>query len=292
MEQEQISNARHKVLEALAKYRYMTTEQFVFAGVSESKDSVMRRILPPLFRRERGKLIDFVNLGFIPGKGCRPRVYFLTKHGAQILADFERCDISEIQFAEGGMQYARDFDHRKAYIDYVISFHRWIDSVGGDILDECHYFDATGSNRKGTKSHAKTRLEMPDGFIIPDGLAHFDAVGKVRAVAVEVHRHTDPRRCAEQLGKHMDAIRERRVMNRFGIEHASLVFSVATDQGLCERIRTRMRDTPEWGLFAPLFRFADMDAIREDFGRAWVYADGSPAPLGGANATRHIDTVP
>lgn len=277
---ELISPVRYKALEALAKFRYMTARQFVAAGLSHSEGSVMRKILPPLYRRARGKLIDFMELGFSPGRGCLPRVYFLTKHGAQIIADFERCDIADISFPEGGMQYVRDFEHRKAYIDAVIAFHRWIEASGGEIIAERHYFDSTGSNRRGTTAHAQTRLELSDGFIVPDGLAYFEAFGKRRAVAVEVHRHTDAKRCAEQLAKHMQAIRERRVMDHFGHDTGSLVFSITTDEALSERIRARMLDVPGFRqFFAPAFRFAHIDGVREEYGRAWVRADGTAAPL-------------
>lgn len=274
-----LSPHRHKVLEALAKFRYMTSDQFVFAGISESRDSLNRHVLPPLYRREVGKLIDFADLGIEPGRGRRPRVYFLTKAGAQVLAEFERRDVSEIAFPAGGMQYTRDLDHRRDYIDYLISFHRWIEAVEGDILDERHYFDFVGSNRKGTQSRAETHVEFSGGYIVPDGLAHFHALGKARAVAIEIHRHTTPKRCAVQLRKHMEAIKERAVMDRFGIEHASLVLSVSADQGLFERVRARMLEVPDWRHFAPLFRFATVEAVRADFGRAWVYADGTPAPF-------------
>lgn len=274
-----LSPHRYRVLEALAKYRYMTSDQFVSVGISENRDSVNENILPPLHKRSVGKLINFAEFGIEPGRGRRPRVYFLTKAGAQVLADFERCDISEITFPAGGVQYTNDYDHRKAYVDYLISFHKWIEAVDGDILDERHYFDFVGSNRRGTESRAETRVEFSGGYIIPDGLAHFQALGKARAVAVEIHRRTSPKRCADQLRRHMEAIKERAVMDRFGIEHASLVLSVSADQGLFERVRARMLEVPDWRHFAPLFRFATVEAVRADFGRAWVYADGTPAPF-------------
>lgn len=275
-----VSPLRHKVLDALAKYRYMTVKQFVLAGISPSPQYLRRGVLAPLHTRVRGKLIEFVEMGFEAGKGCKPRVYFLTEHGAKAIAEYERCEETAIPYPKGGMQYARDFYHREAYIDYLIIFHRWLEHVGGRTLGERHYFDSQGSNRKGTQSHAMTRVALSDGFIVPDGLVEFEAGGKRRVAAVEIHRHTDPKRCAEQLEKHMAAVKEQAVTGLFGGDGASAVLSVATERGMSERIRARMRETRDFlPHFLPIFRFACMEDIRADYGTAWVYADGRPAPL-------------
>lgn len=275
-----ISPLRHKALEALATFRYMTVKQFALAGVSSSLQYIRRDILPPLHNRARGKLVEYVEMGFEAGKGCKPRVYFLTEHGARALADFERCETTDILYPRGGMQYARDFYHREAYIDYLIIFRLWIEKTGGTIFDEKHYFDAQGSNRKGTQAHAQTRLTMKEGFIVPDGLVDFQAGGKRRVAAVEIHRHTDPKRCAEQLEKHMHAVKEQAAVRRFGQSGASAVFSVTTDTSLSERIRARMLEVPNFArYFMPVFRFASMSGVRDTYSTAWVYADGTPAPL-------------
>jgi hypothetical protein len=277
-----ISPAQHKALETLAKYRYVTPKQFALAGVSDSVQYIRRAVLSSLHNRVRGNLIDCADMGFEPGQKKKSRVYFLTEHGAKIIADYERREVSEIPYPKGGVQYARDYYHREAYIDYLIYFHRWIEKVDGRVFTEKHYFDSQGSNRKGTQAHAQTRINLKEEFIVPDGLADFEAGGTRRAVAVEIHRHTDPKRCVEQLEAHMRAVRAESVVGRFGRSGPSAVFSVATDPSLSERIRARMLEIPEFREhFArfPIFRFASLDAVRADYGTAWVLADGKPAPL-------------
>lgn len=278
---ETLSEKRHQALSALATFRFLTARQFVAVGVSSSEQSVTRKILPALYDRERGRLVDFAELGVRPGRGRFPRVYFLTHHGARIVADFERCDVEEIPYPPGGVQYVTDFDHRESYIDHAIALRRWVEEKGGSVLAEKHYFDFTGSNRRRDAARSDTRLDMAEGFIVPDGLVYFETDGKRRAAAVEVHRHTDPKRCADQLAKHLRAIMEGSVTRRFGHTAASLVFSIATRQGHSERVRQRMRELPEFrGDIVRLFRFASLDGVRDAYGSAWVLADGTPAPLG------------
>lgn len=276
---ENLSPTKHKVLEALAKYRYMTVKQFILAGVSESPQYLNREVLKPLYERTRGKLIECAKLGFEPGRGVKPPVYCLTKHGAHIVAEYERCEVADIPYPRGGMQYARDFYHREAYIDALILFHHWIEQAGGTVFSEKHYFDTKGSNRKGTQSRAETRLTLKDNFLVPDGLTDFEVGGKRRPAALEVHNHTDPKRCTKQLEKHMLAIRQQAVAGIFGQTGGNLVFSLTTSRSLAERIRARMLEVPGFSHFLPIFRFACLEDVRADYGAAWVFADGKPAPL-------------
>lgn len=276
-----LSPAQQKTLEVLGRYRYLTVAQLAAAGVAKSESHIRSDVLPRLCRRASENLVECRKYPLSNAHGGFPSVYALTKYGAEILSEIERSDLSEILYPTGGIQFANDLRHRAAYIDWCIAFDAWIaEDESRQCLALRHYFDKTGSNRSGpARMRPETRIDFDAGaYIVPDGLAFFENGGKRVAVAVELHHHTDPKRVAEQLEKHMAAIRSGAVTRRLGHDKANRVLSISTEASLAVRIMERMLAVPGFREnFLPLFAFNVLDGVKADFGSGWVLADGSPA---------------
>lgn len=237
-------------------------------------------VLPRLCNRTRDNLIEVHEFSLF-GKGRLPRVYTLTRRGAEIVAEIERCDLSDVTWPVGGVQFANDFEHRAAYIDAWIAFDAWI---AADDRREClevrHYFDATGSNRLGSGMRSACRVDLPrGGYIIPDGLAYFDTGTKRRAVALEIHHFPDTKRIVKQLLGHIPALEIEAYSNAFGHNAASRVLSISTDPALTVRVMDRLMEIDEFKA-TPAFQrvaFNTLEGVKADFGNGWVLADRSPA---------------
>lgn len=279
-----LTEPQQRLLLALARYRYLTVPQMIAAGVGKNDSHIRSDVLPRLCRRAGDNLVDAHEFPRFGAKGRLPRVYTLTKHGAALVADMERRDLSEIVWPVGGVQYANDFDHRAAYIDCCIAFDAWIAAdERRESLEVRHYFDKTGANRSGVlRLRARTRIDLPTGrFIIPDGLAFFDTGDKRRAVAIEIHNFPDVGRIAKQLAEYISDMVMDASSRAFGHDAAGRVLSISSDPGLAMRVMDRMlalpgfRDSRAFKLIA----FNEQENVKANFGSGWVLADRSPAGI-------------
>jgi len=257
----------------------------VTAGVAKDVHYIRSDVLPALCARHRDNLIEAHELPRSLVKGRLPRIYTLTKLGAMLVAEVERCDPSEIIYPIGGVQFSNDYEHRTAYIDACIAFDAWIEADDRrECLETRHYFDKTGTNRgAGTsKLRASTRVDLPTGrFIIPDGLAFFDTGTKRCAVSVEIHNFPDVGRIAKQLSGYMDHHVMDAPSHAFGHSKAGQLLSISTDAGLTVRVMDRLLSIPGFreSRSFQLMAFNCLEAVKADFGGGWVLADRSPAKI-------------
>jgi len=275
---------QQRVLSALARYRYLTVPQMIAAGVGKNESHIRADVLPRLCQRAVDNLVEAHEFPHFSAKGRLPRVYTLTRHGADMVADMLRCDPSEVAWPVGGVQYANDFEHRTAYLDAWIAFDAWIAADDRrECLDARHYFDKTGSNRAGAqRMRSVCRIDLPcRRFIIPDGLAYFDTGSKRRAVALELHNFPDTGRIAKQLAGHIEPLELDAYSRAFGHDAAGRVLSISTDPALAVRVMDRMLALPgfrESRAFR-LIAFNTLEGVKADFGAGWVLADRSPAGI-------------
>lgn len=276
---------QQRVLSALARYRYLTVAQMIAAGVAKDASHIRADVLPGLCQRQVYNPVEAHDLPRSLVKGRLPRIYTLTKYGAELVAEVERRDPSEIIYPIGGVQFANDYEHRTAYIDACIAFDAWI---AADDRREClevrYYFDKSGTNRGAgsARLRAATRVDLPTGrFVIPDGLVFFDTGTKQRAVALEIHNFPDVGRIAKQLAGYMDHHVMDASAHAFGLKTAGRVLSLSTDSGLAVRIMDRLINTPGFreSRAFPLMAFNCLESIKGDFGSGWVLADRSPAGI-------------
>jgi hypothetical protein len=280
-----LTEPQQRALLALARYRYLTIPQMIAAGVAKDSNHIRSDVLARLSRRASDNLVEAHEFPQFHAKGRLPRIYTLTKYGAEVVADMLRRPVAEILYPVGGVQYANDFAHRAAYVDCCIAFDAWIAAdEARDCLEVRHYFDKTGANRGAglTRLRAATRLDLPGGsYIIPDGLAFFDTGAKRRAVALEVHNFPDVGRIVKQLAGYVDHVVTDASSRTFGHDAAGRVLSISTDPAVTVRVMDRMlalpgfRDSRAFQLIA----FNTLDSVKADFGTGWVLADRSPAGI-------------
>jgi hypothetical protein len=279
-----LTASQARVLECLARYRFLNTRQFINLGIVKSRDALYTTVLPRLTKRREKNLVTvqaYTPQSVMAGRASF--IYALTVYGAEIVADILCVDIAQIHYPVGGIQYVDDYFHREIYIDFCIALDKWVaEHDFRDVPSISHYFDHTGSNRSGDKpSVSVNRLRLPGNGdpIEPDGMGVVTTEDDRRvAFAVEIHRKTDPKRIAQQLIKHAIAASAHLVGQRFGLDKANVILSVCANPAVVERVRLLMRRAPNFASFAHLYRFNDVETLTaQGFAAGWTTADGNAA---------------
>lgn len=266
-----IPDSNLKVLESLHTYKFLTVPQFVRLGVNTHAQSVQRTLRR--FKQYRKPFIGKKDFGFIAGVGNLHSVYYLTRHGAALLAEYYRVDISEINYPKGVPDFSKDYFHRWYTVDVHIAFRQWAKKAGTDIEFFHTYFDHTGSNRAGGRKgrlRPRTKIDLADGSFVPDAIyLAISPDGKKHFAVVEVHNGKDTGRFLQQMEKHALALHTGAVAEAYGLALNNRVRWVfeheATMKAAMRRIQQEARFTPlrDW------VDFNTVERIRENITVGW-----------------------
>ena len=276
-----ISENGLKILETLERFQFMTVDQLTRAGKFKNKAVVRRQANEYSVRR--APLIHCKDFGALPGMGRLHKIYAMSEHGAETLAEYRQCDASELSFLTGKIQFSIDYTHRINFVDVHISIREWAEKAGADIGFFTGYFETVGANRTGKdslKSTKKNRVDLPSNrYIIPDGIFSFLLGEKNRLCALEIHRGKDTKIILEQLDKHIEALYTSEIQSKYGYKTANFVLSVYEHAGTMEAVKRRIGENPKFSAVARAFHFSTLDAVKADICTAWTLADGSPLSL-------------
>ncbi|MES9898575.1 MAG: hypothetical protein ABW148_06080 [Sedimenticola sp.] len=280
----QLSENDTKALTALAVYQYLTPSQMERLGVGTRRAYIRDNTLARLLR-VRPALINAQDFGVIPRIGRLERIYYLTEHGAQIAADFMRCDISEIVFPRFGVRYRDDYFHRKHHVNFHIALRQWIEAGEGRELE---FFDSYYTKTKRQRSHSinqilfKPDLTLPAHYrktIEPDGIFRFSKSSKVFLCAVEIHRKADSKYITKQLDAHMTALDQSLLADKYDQPTDNLVLSVHESVSSFKSVQKRLLSLPEFERFIPFFHFTLTDSLTERLDKKWILANGEKSTL-------------
>jgi len=268
-----------KLLEALAKYRYLTTSHMVQLGIQKQRSNLSYNVLKPL---ENGNnlLIAHQDFGALPKKGHLPYIYYLTKEGARTLADYLGCSYNDIDFPVKGVQFSADYFHRCFYIDFLIALNGFIDNQSQEyFIDQSYnYFDRDRNLTAGNKNYSPTTLEYEDKKIIPDGLFILDNFKEKKLFAVEIHNDPSTKKILRQLNNHMNAMSCGAMGKRFELKKGNYLLSVYTDVKDLNNVISRIKVLPNFEAFKTAFLFTTIKHIQKDFG-TWFYSNGKKSDI-------------
>jgi len=259
-----IPETNFQVLQFLATYKFLTVKQFIQLGLARHRESV-HRILSR-FDRSRQKLVDKKDLGAIPGQGRLPIVYYLTKLGAHTLAEYPRVDPSEIAYPKSVNFFKKDFEHRQYAVDFHIALRQWAEKQNAVIEFVDSYFDSTGSNRNAGKQDtlkAQTRVELSNGFIIPDMIyGVMLSNGKPCLTAVEIHNGKDTGRFIRQIEKHIQALQEGSVTDKYKMNVACFVLGIFEHASIRDASLKRLQQRDDWNTYQNFIALETLDNLR------------------------------
>lgn len=276
-----LSEKQVLILEALAYFRYMTPQQMIDWGVSPSLPYIRDNVLKCLGKKAR-PLIKYKDFGFITTKGKKrvSRFHYLTKQGAETVAEHWGVSPEDIIYPIGGIQFSNDYFHRVDFIDVHIAFRKFIKKIGCQVLFFDGYFDTYGSNRRNKDAPLtkKNKVLLNHKIFIPDGVCKIRS-NRNRLFLIEIHKGNNTKRILEQINKHIDCISRSIFSQKYNHLNAesrplpNFVLSVYEKQSIMEQVKARALKLRDFSPFLPLVLFSTVEEIKRDFLGAWTTAD-------------------
>jgi hypothetical protein len=243
-----ITETQLQILERLNDYRFLTVQQMQRIGIAKNTQTIHKAIKA---LHDTGKrLADYVDFGTFPTIGRLPRIHYLTKHGARLLAEALRIDPSEIHYPKGVKVFSRDYFHRVDTIDLHILARSFCEAHEGVELDFFQtYFEHTGANHWGDP--AKPKREALNKIIIDEKTALIpdcvfrisDPNGKPFLFVGEIYRGHSTKRLQQQLHKYLLSIQTGAINNAYNYLSGFPVLIVCeTEKALISLIKRIERD--------------------------------------------------
>jgi hypothetical protein len=277
-----LSESQIRVLSELATYRYLTVPQLVRLGVSPNRTYV-RSVLLEMESAQK-PLIRKIEYGAYGGTGRLPKFVYLTKWGAEQLAEYRQAEPETVFYPkQHGNPFRNDYFHRTATIDFQIELNRF--AVGNGNIPFYHaYFYKEGSNRGGgMRLQSKTKVRFEREYIIPDAVFRFDVPGRHDWLfAVEVKNGFDTKATFAQIRRHVDAIASEAIEKAFAFPERPVrvlfVFSEywrrmerKSAENPMREVMKRLADSRDLMDYYPFFAFSTLKRLRCDFLREWFY---------------------
>ena len=273
-----LTETQTQAIEWLAKYKYLTSSQFVKMGLYKRR-GYLTNALKPLVDMKK-PLIDKDD--FNPLNGKLESFYYLTKYGKNFLID--ELDYVETQIkVPRGMRriYLKDYHHRKSTIDFHIQLQRWLESNDGRMDLFNYYFDKSGNNRsKDKREHVKAlnrvQLDKVNSFI-PDANTILSFGGKKYLYLFEQHNGNDAKRLYEQLYIHIFAISNGVVLKKYNLKRAHKVVVVCEQQSVKDSVLQRLQKTDGIEHYNDFFLFKTNKELEDNFSADWTLINGGKA---------------
>ena len=272
----QLKPSNLDILDALARYRFLTTSQIISLGIASYPSSLSRTLRnfdafrKPLVTRSRFSEV----VAGRSGRLAKEDLLTLTPKGAELLlaAQPDRNDM--IRFSRSKGISARDYEHTRETVDFHILLDQFADDH--DCSVDCFhtYHDHTGANsgHKAAKGidllRRQTTFEVTDQGerwrFSADAVFHLtDPAGKGHLFAVEIQRGMDTKRLCDKLRTHyIPALAEGVISEAYGVNHNATILIVCENQSLLENTIKRLADDPEFTHFHKCFAFHTITGLR------------------------------
>lgn len=267
-----MSESELKIIEALARYKFLTVSQLDFLNILKNKVGLYARL-----RQLRGGKKPYIKnnvFGIMAGKGRLEDFYFLDKKGKDFLIEDLDYLEHQIKIPKGTSSlFQRDYFHRKRTIDIFLFLDRGLLDNSSHIIFLDYYFDKQGDNRTKKNLSAKNKIDIKEtgAFIIPD------IVAKVRyknekipyLFFVEQHNGKDTKKIMKQLFYHLIAMAEDEVFEKYNIERNQRVLVVFEFESILKATLERLSKIGDFIGFEKYFLFKTNAEIEKDFFNGW-----------------------
>lgn len=267
-----LTETEFRILDALRVYRYLTVKQLLRLGVTKNQ-SRLYTVMRGLTGGKR-PFVGAMKHGILPGHGRLPHCHYLTRKGANLLAEALQIDAAEVPYPKSAVPIRNHFFHRLHCVDCEISVRLWAGAHGVAVDFYHSYFDVTGANRSKTKAprRALTKIDLNDGNgIIPDAVFQMIwPTGECRLFVMEVHNQNRTKRIHDKLAEYRYAIGEGAINRQFDYEHAPRILAVFENDRFLELTKKRMAEGGAFGLdFSPFFFLGTLEGMATEFDKHW-----------------------
>lgn len=276
-----MKNSRIHILEALAKYKYLTTIQMERLGIMRSRKYIGDELKG--MRLSSTPLVECLTFGVVPNRGKLPYFYHLTKYGKQYLVEALKYEEGEVRIPIGiTSPFNYDYFHRTYTIDFHISLQQWADKNEVEVVFFDTYFDKTGNNRKNANLKTKTKVSLSkEKFFIPDGVFMLElSDGERELYCLEVHNGKNTKKLMGQLTNHLYLLTSGRLSIKYKYQWAHRILVVFENESIMRAALSRCANMPLFQYTHEHFLFKTLDSIlKEDFFHGWLSLHGEITTL-------------
>lgn len=280
---DKLKESNIQILEALARYRYLTSRQIIALGITAHRSQISRIMgrfeyfTKPLI--ERSKFSETVK-GH-SGRRAKEDIITLTKRGAECLIDTQPDSEDDLKFVHSKDVSARDYEHTRETVDFHILVDQFADMYACTVDCFHTYHDHTGANNGKLAAQGINLRRRQTTFTVPeaddygrandkehkfsaDAIFHMtDPTGQGHLFAVEIQRGQDTKRLCEKLRDHyIPAIAEGTISADYGVEYNPKVLVICENRSLVENTLKRLADDPEFEFFHKSFAFHTIEDLQ------------------------------
>lgn len=265
------------VLEALARYKFLTMSQMLKLNIGTTQYNYLSRQIKSLNDRKKALIKRQSYQAPQVSKGRIEGMYFLTKRGHETLVYDLHIDKEKIKMPIGKTMAYRDYFHRKYTIDYQIALDKWAKANNANIPFFDTYFDKIGNNRVSKNLRSKTRITFSDSeYFIPDGVYFVEKEGKKRLHLMEMYNGKDTGRVVKQLHKHGKALSFKYSHKQFNIdENISYTIALVFEfESIMKATIDRIQEDGSFVSIAQYFLCKTLQEVNEGKLDMWVNLNG------------------
>ncbi len=269
-----MSESELKILESLARYKYLTVSQMHTLNIIKNKNGLYERL-----RKLKGRSKPYIEkniFGVYPGKGRLEDFYYLTIPGQKFLIENLDLEQEDIKLPKGTSSlFARDYFHRFETINFYIYLDKWANETNTNILFLDYYFDKIGDNRTNKNLRAKNKIEIEQtgGYIIPDIVIKFLYQNKPYLFFMEQHNGKDTKKLLKQLYYHLLALEEGKGAEKYKLEKNHRVAIVFEFESILKATLERLQEIEDFKGFEHFFIFKTNESLKKEFFSNWITLD-------------------
>jgi hypothetical protein len=273
-----ISPLEEEALALLARFRFLTVDQFCFLGAGSDRDKPGLRKRLTRLASIRPALLGKLDFGAMPGFGRLPIVYYLTEHGEEAI---RLCRGHNLYVSRPKREpmFRQDYQHRIATIWLHAYLWRHLERCGRSNLIWKSYYEPRPGKEK--RFYAASGVNVAGVDLVPDALARFRSpVGTDTLVALEMTETPRPDRILRKLETYAAALETHALEEANNYPHqARLAFVFNDRQGLQNALSRIEKASVDPQLVEGLF-LAVLDDLRDDFAAPWINPGSDrPVPL-------------
>lgn len=273
-------------LEALAKYHYLMPRQFAALPRFNGEAST-RRILKR-FEGQKSE-IACIRSGIEQGKGRIPNLFYLTRSGAELVAEMLQVEPESIFYPKGDKLPLGDVKHRAMTVDFWIQLDLHAAKTGATVEVFHPYFRTSGANRNpdtATRLRKLTRIDFPKElarkhgkpFFWADGIFILRTAQKRSLALLEIYRGIDTGRVIRQLEWHLLALEHGLPSIKYQMETGNLILMVFENDTAMQAVLNRLLQRPDFHEFASYVACSTMPRLQAEFQDWWYVWQGEIKP--------------
>lgn len=261
-----INNIQATILEQLAVYQYLSVSQLQV--LTKKSLSYLREQLAILRQR---KYIGAYTVT-VTAKVRAESIYHLSPVGVEFLQN-EKAFIGSINYPKGSsVLVVKDYMHRLAFQWLQIYTRLHLEQESIKLVDFTTYFDKTGNNRKDKNLEAKTKIVLNKDtgqFYIPDGIMLTEKNEKTMLYLIEHFADKNTIRIINTIATHAKIIANGNASRKYNVQSNPVILCCFTHSSIRQAVIKRLLANEHFKPVSPLFFFASLDEVKENFGQAW-----------------------